>query len=794
MKQNIPSFIGIILSIVLIIVLNKPLGKAPALGPFLSPSNGFLQNRESQLDLSDRKLPDGLLSDSATVVFDSLLIPHIYAENLNDAYRIQGYLLARYRFWQMDFISRVASGRLSEVVGERAIEYDKKQRRKGLARGAKLTEEAWKKYPISYGYLEAFAEGVNAYISTWTPSDLPIEFKLLGYEAEEWTPYKSALFFKHMSDVLCSKEKDFEMTNARAILGEAVFNDLYPERDPESPPVIPSLSSLLPDQETEDRDSVANIGGLQRPFERKASGLGSNNWAVHPTRSQSGHPLLANDPHLPLTLPSIWYLVHIHTPQSNAMGVCFPGIPGIILGFNENISWGVTNVGQDVLDWLVVEWDEKSSTYQWGEETKRVEWVEEVIQVKGKTAVVDSVPWTEYGPIWKINTMDGPKDAIMRWLALEVPQSDEMSAFIGVNQAKNWQEFQNAIRKYNSPPQNFVFASKSGDIGLQVQGRFPNRTSRYGRFIETAESTKTWSSFIPDNEVPSMKNPTQGFLASANQVSTDENYPYYYINADFRPSRARTINNKLRELTKASPKDMMALQLNNYDAASHNLVTIAAPMIDLREPAVNQLLEWDGFYHADCQICPLAELWKEDLQALIYDELVDADNKDIEYPSPWQTARLIRDQPSHIIMDHKGTPEKDTAASLVNQALETALAKYNEIEDPRWSNYRKVRITHIVSDLKPFGHYDLPVGGTAAAPNAQQDTKGPSWRFVDELDDKLEAWGVYPGGQNGNPGSHYYDNLLPKWQTGEYYRLSLSHSPDEIESPLFIMTTTTSHE
>ena len=791
-KRNIPAILALISGIILIIILSGPLGPLPALGTLLNPASGYLVNRESSLDLSDQTLPPILTKDSAQVVMDSLLIPHIYVQNDEDAYRIQGFLMGKYRLWQMDFITRVAAGRLSEVVGPRALAFDKRQRRKGLAAAAEMAEEAWKKFPISYGYLEAFSEGVNSYIRSLSWSSYPIEYKLLNYHPEPWSPYKSALFVKHMSDVLCGKEKDFEMTNAYAILGDSLFNMLYPERIQVSPPVIPDEkvfdfkqnNTLVP---TGVINSGPDLGFHQRPNEKKAAGLGSNNWAVKAYKTASKSTILANDPHLPLTLPSIWYMIHIHTPEYNTMGVAFPGMPGVILGFNEDIAWGITNSGQDVLDWLKVEWDSTRSTYQWGEETRRIIWRKEFISIKGTKPVIDSVPWTDFGPIRRIETFDGPQYAIMRWLGHVRPETDEVSVFVNINRASDYEDFLNAIKNFNSPPQNFLFASKDNDIAIHVQGRFPFRHAKFGRFLETAHPQDTWHAFLPDAHLPRIANPDQGYLASANQVSTDSSYPYYYIDGDFRPTRAKVINEYLERSNDLTMEDMKALQMNNYDSETHALILAALKHLSLNDPLRTALQNWDGRFDADCELCTLAEIWKNELHSTIYDELVVQRPVDVDLPSTWTTIELLDSFPDHVIMDIKNTDIIEDADQVVDSSFKSAVDIFDSFDDKQWYKFRNTEISHIIPSLTSFGHYEIKAGGTGTAPNALRQDKGPSWRMIVDLGDKVKALGVYPGGQSGNTGSRYYDNLLPAWISGDYYPLELFDSPEEIPEKLFIM-------
>lgn len=795
MRQNISAIVGLLAVVAIVILLDRPLGSIPALGPLLSPSEGFLQNRESAKDLSDQSLPPILEDSTSIVVFDSLLIPHIFASNDEDAFRLQGFIEAKYRIWQMDFITRVAAGRVSEVVGPRAIDFDIKQRRKGMARAAEVSVAKWEEsYPESYSNVQAYVDGVNAYIDQLQPKDYPIEYKIMGYAPERWSALKSALFFKHMADVLCSREADFELTNARKILGPKIFDQLYPDKILTPEPVIP-IEKVYDfgqmDQQTGVEAFEQPMIGLydERPFEHYPSGIGSNNWAVSPSKVKSGHALMANDPHLPLRLPSIWYLVHIKTPEYNVFGVSFPGIMGVILGFNENISWGVTNVGHDVLDWLEVLWDPKNSTYTWDSTEQKVDWRIEEIKVKGEDPVIDSVAWTAYGPIWNITSAEGATSAIMRWAAHDVPERDEMSVFPGLNRATSLKEAAAAVQGLHSPAQNFVMASRNGDIGMRVQGKLPLRPKGSGRMISPAGSRYTWQEFIPQDQVPEIYNPRQAYVASANQASTDSTYPYYYINGDFRDARALTINQTLRNGKDLSKKDMMALQLNNYDIEAHSFIKTIIDLVP--ESTERSLLEtWDGMYNAQCKTCILVEILKEEIQELVYDELQDGD-LEFKLPSLWRLMELIESDKKHKIFDLRTTPEQEGFESLLHIAWEKSVSEWQSLGDIEWYQYRKSSIPHIVEAFSSFGAHNITAGGTGKAPNALRKSEGPSWRLVVELGEKMDAMGVYPGGQSGHAGSKYYDNMLEAWQNGTYYPLNLSQEPSEIKGAVFTMKSET---
>lgn len=339
-------------------------------------------------------------------------MPHIFARSAKDAYYIQGYVHGMMRLWQMDFASRAAEGRISELIGPKALEFDKNKRRKGLKESALKSVEAWRCCPEAYELVQAYSDGFNAYLKTVGDADLPIEFKLMNYKPEPWSPYRSSLFHKSMSEVLCGRDMDVELTNARNYFG-ADFNFLFEEMDSLTDPVIPKGTSW--DYIKSIAKDTSNSLGLFENFdwqaEKGSSGLGSNNWAVGPTKSSTGNPILCNDPHLSLTLPSIWFEQQIQTPDINVYGVTFPGIPGVVIGFNKHIAWGVTNAGWDVMDWYKIKWKDESRTEyeldgQWHKTETRIE----TIKIKGQPDVMDTVLLTKWGPV--VYTDAGSKNMI----------------------------------------------------------------------------------------------------------------------------------------------------------------------------------------------------------------------------------------------------------------------------------------------------------------------------------------------------------------------------------------------
>ncbi|MFZ9241071.1 MAG: penicillin acylase family protein, partial [Chitinophagaceae bacterium] len=348
--------ISLLINAALVFVLGTREVLPIPLGEFLSVQEGIWQNAESVDHDFSENLNLKNLNGKVDVYLDDRLVPHIFAEDENDAYFVQGFLHAKFRLWQMEFQTFAAAGRLSEFVGDKAVQFDRNQRRMGMVYAAENALSAMEKDDSTKAALDAYTNGVNAYISTLNKAELPIEYKLLGYLPEKWSNLKSALFTKQMTYTLAGYDKDFEYTHALQILGEENFQLLYPEMADSLYPVIAKgtpytkpMAEILPPSGVDSvyfkRNDTIHIAQDFKPNPAN----GSNNWAVAGSKTQSGKPILSNDPHLSLTLPSIWFEIQLHTKQFNSYGVSFPGLPGVVIGFNDSIAFGFTNAGGSML-------------------------------------------------------------------------------------------------------------------------------------------------------------------------------------------------------------------------------------------------------------------------------------------------------------------------------------------------------------------------------------------------------------------------------------------------------------
>lgn len=778
-----------------IYILRMPIptasGTLPPPGGFMNPFSGFWQNAEP-VRTEDLDFRLAGLNDAVQVIFDERLVPHIFSRNEEDLLHVQGYLHAKNRLWQMDITARQAAGRLAEVFGKNLLANDQRMRRMGLAASAASYAENWKNCE-EYPQLENYVRGVNEFISELNNSEYPFEFKLFNYKPELWSIEKTALVVMSMNLNLCGRYEDLQATNALSFFGEKQFKEFYPRWNPKQSPVIPNdvrwdIKSI-PTSASE--PSIGYFPG--RIINDSPRFIGSNSWAVDGTKTADGIPVLCNDPHLSLTLPSIWYELQMQSEQQNTYGVSIPGIPYIAIGFNDHIAWGETNVGMDVADLYEIKWlDDSELTYLLDEKSQKVNIRIENYYLKDGSVVQDTVKLTAWGPVF----LEENRSVALHWLPNMATDNCIIGAFRKLNQAHNFSDFYQALVTFQSPAQNFIFASQVGDIAMKVQGALPIKPENEGQFImDGSISANKWNNYIPFEETPFVKNPPRGFVSSANQNSTDTTYPYRY-HGYFDDFRGRTLNEALSEATEIEVDQMKNLQNSNFDKVAAELCPLLTRIVrDVNKDNnwTRELEEWDFTYDAQSRKPILFEIWKNNYVDLIWDEIkAEEVREEIEllYPEIWRTISLTEDDPLNSIFDLQNTPEIEQAEDIAVKSLEMSTLIYDSIfqasPDLIWKDYRKVQINHL-SRIAAFSESNVDVGGIGTALNAVKETHGPSWRMVVKLSDPVQAWGVYPGGQSGNPGSPFYKNMIDSWAEGSYFPLLHPGKPEEL-SEIKIMT------
>jgi penicillin amidase len=785
-------------------------GDIPPPGKFFNPLAGFWQNNTSTDELPTTLELNGL-HDTVRIVWDDRRVPHIFAANSHDIFFAQGYCVARDRLWQLDFQARAAAGRLSEVIGARTLELDRLHRRIGLGVSAELVMRNTLTNPLMCDATEAFCDGVNAWVNNLDERHFPVEFKILDYQPEEWTSLKSALIFANFSLTLSFSSTDAALTNVRKVLGDSVVSSLYPDILPFVDPVIPRgtpwgfvpLSVQSPASgKTSARPSRA--GSVKTPPDRasnveEAPGQqevfrGSNNWAVSGSRTASGRPILCNDPHLSLTLPSIWYEVQLVSPGMNVYGVSSPGAPGVLIGFNKRIAFGETNAGSDVLDWYEITFRDSSlgeylHDKQWRPTSKRIE----VIGVRGGPSVVDTVVYTHHGPVVarpgeRLTDQRIPSGHAMRWTALD--STNAVDAFLKINMAGTYDEFVRALAGFDSPAQNFVYADVVNNIAIWHNGKMPLRWKDQGKFLcDGTDPADEWQGWVPRSHLPHVLNPPRGFVSSANQPPADSTYPYYlgWTYAGFE--RSTRINERLRGVQRATVVDMMALQKDIVNPRAEKALPVLLPLIDERSfsadeaKAFNELRGWKYDFDSRSISPQIFECWWREIHASIWRDDLRQEGVPLLRPGADVTLRLLLSDPRSPFIDNRDTPGIETLKEVAQQSFVEAVRQLTKDYGPfganwSWGTTRGTTIRHL-GQIPGLGRPKLETSGNNNTVNAITGAGGPSWRMVVELDSTPKGWGVYPGGQSGNPGSAFYDNSVDSWMRGDYHELVFLNSPEE---------------
>ena len=599
-----------------------------------------------------------------------------------------------------------------------------------------------------------------------------------------------------MSYDLASHDDDFEMTNAKSYFSADDFAKLFPAIQDSLDPIIPK-GTIFEKQKVfpvapANADSVYlnNHDQAVNEYSKPDPENGSNNWAVSGSKTKSGAPILCNDPHLGLNLPSLWYEVQISTPTFNAYGVSFPGAPGVIIGYNDSCAFGFTNGGRDVRDYYEIKFkDDSRKEYLFNGDYHATKFRIDTIKIKNKPDFIDSVAYVQLGNDWSPVMYDksfsggrntNNKYYAVRWKAHDA--SNELKIFNMLNRAKNYTDYAAAVTNLHTPGQNVVFAAKSGDIALRTQGEWPAKWKGQGDFVMPGyDSSYLWQGMIPQDEVPYQYNPERGFVSSANQKPVDDNTYPYYLGRDYPMYRGFEINRRLNAMTGITPQDMMALQTDNFNAPAAMLMPLFIKNIN--ETSLNSdekkylsfLKDWNLRNDVGSKGATVfEELWAN-FQTIVFEDEYAKAPKVVMHPFESSLLEGILKDSAYKFLDNINTPQKETLADELTAALKKitpGLVKAEAEGRLDWDKFKATHIDHLTKKaMEPFGRKNLPIGGGVHNINATKEAHGPSWRMVISLTANTEAYGVYPGGQSGNPGSKYYDNFIDQWAAGKYYLL-----------------------
>jgi penicillin amidase len=805
------AIVTLLLAAAVFWALDNRHGTFPALGKLFNPFAGFWQNG-SRTDAVPETLAVPGLREEVRVVWDARHVPHIFAANDHDLFLAQGYVAASLRLWQMDFQSLYTAGRISEVVGPIGLRQDIFTRRFGLPWAAENSLVALRDDPKTKEALGAFTDGVNARIKDLGRKGLPVEFKILDYGPEPWTEYRCALLLKAMAYVLTSDNQDAAMTELRDQEGgwKDFIDRVFPVYPPLVDPVIPPGTPLdftpvpMPAHGGSVTGAAAAAAGTcssapQNGFVstgfRTGPGIGSNNWAVSGKLTRNGFPILCNDMHLELSLPAIWYEVQLSAPGLNVYGVSFPAAPLVVAGYNEDAAWGFTNGTDDVVDWYGITFkDDARTEYLFGGEWRKTTVREETIKVRGGKTVVDRVVLTHYGPVvrWKDEpafvNMDVPAGAALRWLGHD--PSNEFATLYALDRAKNYGDYVEALKSWVCPAQNIVYADREGTIAIWHNGRYPLRRRDQGRYVlDGSDPADGWLGWIPRGHVPHVKNPDRGFVSSANQMPADAGYPYY-LGWDFAPyERGARINEILASAHDITPPDMVRMQADVVDIRARAVlprlldIVRGAAVTESEKKSYENLLGWNFEARAGL-IAPTVfqELWNE-LGRLTWDDEKTDKMERMTQPVSQVMVDMVANGHGAEYFDDRTTPGLETLEEVAVKAFQTAVANLEKRlgpwgDDWRWGKVKGTALGHLAM-IPGFGRTDVDADGADHVINAIQEGWAPSWRMVVQLGPEVKAWGNYPGGQSGNPGSRFYDDFVDDWAAGKPYELVFLRSADE---------------
>ncbi|MFQ5399817.1 MAG: penicillin acylase family protein [Anaerolineae bacterium] len=751
------------------------------------------------------------LQDQVEIVRDEYGIPHIYAQNQEDLFFAQGYVHAQDRFWQMEFWRHIGQGRISEITGEAALNSDKFIRTMGWNRMAADTIAYYKEeQPEYYAMLEAYSAGVNAYIEAHR-DELSVNQTILGlvnepWEIEPWTPVNTVSWGVVMSDDLGGNWKS-ELSRARLIkeLGKAAVANLLPTYPYGTRPVIAPTADQVNDlpEKTALEQLLAevdwsrintNIVGEvpengfalgQGPF------IGSNNWVVSGEHTDTGMPLLANDPHLGIQMPSIWYEVGLHAPGWNVVGFSFAGVPGVIIGHNDKIAWGVTNVGPDVQDLYIEKINPSNpNQYEYKGEWLNMETIQEVIKVNGSEDVTLDVRLTRHGPIISELVDDASDVLAIRWTAQEA--SRVLQSVFLLNQAQNYGDFRDALRYWDVPAQNFVYADVEGNIAYQMPGLVPMRKNGDGLVpVPGWTGEFEWEGWIPFEELPALFNPEQGYIVTANHAVVDEEYPHFINTYWADGDRGQRINEMIEETIandKISADDFARIQFDSKSLMAESYVPLFANLSSSDaqvQAAIERMRGWDMQLRRDSVPAALFEIFRMKLaHALLADEVGE---ENVGTFGGNVLLHSLASDPQAVWWDDVTTAAAETREDILLRALSDTVTWFEDNVGGSMNQWAWGRIHTATFASAPLGQSGIgpleslvnrgpfPVDGGPSIVNATSwswnnpaaVTGHPSMRMIVDMRDFEASRAVIPTGQSGHPGHKHYDDEIELWLNGQ---------------------------
>jgi penicillin amidase len=760
--------------------LARPWGPLPAIGPLFDLHAGVWAHHE--FTWRDAQLP-GLKND-VQIAIDASGVPHFFAQSEEDLYRAQGYVMASQRLFQMDLSSRSTSGELSELVGAKGLDMDRFFVRFGMRQSILKTVNEYMAHEQTAMMINAFTDGVNSYISTL--EELPIEYKLLNKRPQHFSASRVIQMAKTLTYSLNGRSSDYVLSHLQQEIGTEKVLDLFPEFLPDEFADFIMSRSWAPKARAPETASLFTFQTHLKNFPdipQPTAGNGSNNWAVGPAKSTTGHSILANDTHLGLTLPNIWFENQLSCPAFNVYGVSLVDVPGIINGFTAHTAWGPTNGSTDALDYYEVEFTgDDSMDYKDGETVRTAQVFHELVLSGTSSETVDAV-WTKWGPVLY---REGRYGLIANWTGHTT--RNELLALRNLYDSKTVKDCVAAFRDWHVPIQNFVCAD-ADHIGMIHAGFIPRREIGEGRFIAPAGKA-TLAQAIPEEFRPVAIDPKEGYVRSANERVVNRTFPFY-MGWDYEePWRGMQIKKLLEQKQKLSGEDLIAIQNDDFDPQASFILPLLLKNVqrDSLNPVqrewVAKLEKWNLHDVFDSIEPAIYKAWYRELKADIFSDEYDVPERKYFVPRDARVAWMLKrvtenpDDSDAQWIDDKKTPEKETLPSLVTRAFKEAWASLEKengnVENWTWKNYIQTKIPH-VAEIPGFGSGLLSMSGSASSVRGNNGRHGAVYKFVIELGPALQAWIQVPGGLSGDPLSPRFEKDVEPWSQGvmrkvEFYK------------------------
>ncbi|MDQ6786708.1 MAG: penicillin acylase family protein [Acidobacteriota bacterium] len=734
------------------------------------------------------------LKDSVIVRKDARGIPYIEAKSDADLYFAQGFITASDRLWQMDLYRRVARGQTAEIFGRQptvngltVVDEDKRWRRFGFSQ---IVEETFKNLPPeSRSIIENYARGVNAYIASLDEKSLPVEFQILKYRPTEWLPTDSLVVGEIINDGLSTTWQTDVLRASFADLPKEKYDKLFIEKTPldvlvvgkdaanaDSKFQIPNFKfknqidqALM---ELAAKDAAIRKSSLERIGFYQEFNAMSNNWVVSGKHTADGKPILANDPHLPANAPSVWYLINLSTSNSRVSGVTFPGVPGVVLGHNENIAWGATNLAPDVQDVYVETFNDKNqykTASGWQDAKIRRE------EIKVRKSVLSPETETEFLDVLETNngvivSEQAGKKYALKWTVRDA-KVDSFTAFLLLDRAKNWDDFRAALKTYGGATQNFIYADARGNIGYYGAGKIPIRRKGDGSIpYDGATTDGDWISFIPFEELPQSYNPREGIIVTANQRIAGDSYKYFLTHLWSAPYRSRRIYELLQSKPKLTVEDVMKIQHDIFNISYSNFARELVKNEAASKETLDILRVWDGNMSADS----VAALLVGEIRTVFLSKILKA-NLSAEQAKTYRWSEsaafvewLATEKPLNWLPKEYAN-YKDLFIASDKEARENLAKKYGANQtDWQYGKSASIRFPHPLAAAPLIGGLfaidGFPLSGSGLTPNVGANVSMRHVAVPGNWDATRHGIAL---GESGDPKSAHWKDQLENWKSGE---------------------------